>query len=287
VARKKRQLQRQDRERSAPGGAFTAAEEALDEDATPEGSADAASAPTEEPVAAGASRSVRAYDPDKGPSRRTVVRDDRRLRSQRKKARRRLFLGLGGGAIALALIIGLVLPSVGFLGSGGSQTGAANDGTVATGTAAGQSSLPSVGTQIDIAPGEGLIPTTGPSGAEALAWGVYETRQPDTRLVGNLEQGGIVLSYNLSDDTAVDELSEFVHGLPGYPACYVLQPHALVTEGSVTLSSWGWIENYSGVDRSGMESFIVDHRNNGDLFLDSICGFDAELSAQAGVDNGG
>ena len=69
----------------------------------------------------------------------------RRRRSVARKARRRLLLGIGGGAIALALILGLIIPSI---------------GNIATPTSDGANTgnLPSVGTQTGVQDGGVIEP---------------------------------------------------------------------------------------------------------------------------------
>ncbi len=226
---------------------------------------------------------------EKGPSKLTISREDRRRRSQARKARRKLFYGVGGGLIAVALITGLVLPSVGHLGVGPS-----NDGS---GSSTAQGSTPSVGTQLPIqfagivevgAPHEAYEtspPTSGPRYAEAVEWGAYETQQPDEAVVRNLELGGIVVNHNLSDEAQIDNLETFIEAQPGYPGCFVVQPYESLASGAVTITSWGWLDSYTAVDRAAMQGFIADHRNAGPLFVGSTCGSDAELATGASVDN--
>ena len=226
---------------------------------------------------------------EKGPSKLTISREDRRRRSQARKARRKLFYGVGGGLIAVALITGLVLPSVGHLGVGPS-----NDGS---GSSTAQGSSPSVGTQLPIQ-FAGIVevgaaheayetspPTSGPRYAEAVEWGAYETQQPDEAVVRNLELGGIVVNHNLSDKAQIDNLETFIEAQPGYPGCFVVQPYESLASGSVTITSWGWLDSYTAVDRAAMQGFIADHRNAGPLFVGSTCGSDAELATGASVDN--
>ncbi len=226
---------------------------------------------------------------EKGPSKLTISREDRRRRSQARKARRKLLYGVGGGLIAVALITGLVLPSVGHLGVGPS-----NDGS---GSSTAQGSTPSVGTQLPIQ-FAGIVevgtaheayetspPTSGPRYAEAVEWGAYETQQPDEAVVRNLELGGIVVNHNLSDEAQIDNLETFIEAQPGYPGCFVVQPYESLASGSVTITSWGWLDSYTAVDRAAMQGFIADHRNAGPLFVGSTCGSDAELATGASVDN--
>ena len=217
----------------------------------------------------------------------TLAREDRRRRSQSRLTRRRLFYGVGGGVIALALITGLVLPSVGHLGFGGST--AANP----------VQTVPDAGTEIPVQEGTVITvgaehaaystspPTSGPRYAEAVEWGVYDEQIADETVVRNLEQGAVVFNYSLSDEEAVANLQEFVEALPGYPGCYVMQPHAAVTDGSVTVTSWGWTESYTGIDRFGMQQFVASHRNDAPRFVGATCGADTTIEASTSVSHDG
>lgn len=222
----------------------------------------------------------------KGPSKQTIARESRRRRSDAKKSRKRLLYGIGGGFIAAALITGLVLPSLGHLGGGGSSN--------ATDSPTAQGSLPSVGTQHAIQSASVIEtgashdayqtspPTSGPRLAEGVEWGVYDAEQPPEALVRNLEEGGIVVHHNLSDPSQIDDLAAFIEAQPGYPGCFVVQPYQVAAE-SVTITSWGWSDSYSLVDRAAMQEFIDDHRNVAPLFLGNTCGADTELAAGAAV----
>mgnify|MGYP001181186595 CR=1 FL=1 len=224
----------------------------------------------------------------KGPSKQTITRGARRHRSETRKARKRLLYGIGGGLIALALITGLVLPSVGPLGSGDSST---NSSPTANGAA------PSVGTFMPIQSGEVIVegaihdgysslpPTSGPRYANAVEWGSYDEQQPDEAVVRNLEEGGIVVNHNLTDSSEIENLRSFIEKQPGYPGCFLLQPYLSLPSGSVTITSWGWRDSYSSVDRGALQNFIEDHRNAAPLYMGTTCGADTELPAAVSPDH--
>ena len=284
MARKKRQLSREHQTAGA-GQQLASADGVGDEefdgdDLFEDGEPEPAAADTPE---------RRTYVPTKGPSRSTGARETRRRRSQARTSRRRLFYGLGGGVIAAALITGLVLPSIGTFGSPGGTNAA--DGDINDSNP--QDSSADVGTQVEIQTG-GIVelgadhaaytsipPTSGPRYAESADWGVYQETVADEAAVGNLEEGGIVVNYNLSDQDQVADVQAFIEGQPDFPGCFVMHPYDAVPAGSITLTSWGWFETYTGVDRPGMQAFIEDHRNNAKLFLGNTCGADAEPEAQA------
>ncbi|MYB84897.1 MAG: DUF3105 domain-containing protein [Chloroflexi bacterium] len=196
--------------------------------------------------------------PDRrGPSRRTTARQERRQRSQAKRARKRRFFMAGGLIIALALITGLALPSFGV-----------------TPTPVEPETRDVAGTQLAIQEGDLLEPgetaeydtsppTSGPSWAEAAAWGVHEEQVADEAVVRNLRNGAVVFNYQLASGSQRAELQAFVESLPGYPDCYVLQPHAGVGEGEIELTAWGWRDVVTPSETDAMRDFVDDHRANG------------------------
>lgn len=163
----------------------------------------------------------------------------------------------GGLIIALALITGLALPSFGI-----NPVPTAPEPRTAAGTelAIQEGDL--------LEPGETGVydtspPTSGPSWAEPAAWGVHEEQAPDEAVVRNLRNGGVVFNYSLASSSQRADLQAFVESLPGYPDCYVMQPHAGVDEGEITLTAWGWIDTLTPSETDAMRAFVDDHRANG------------------------
>ena len=195
----------------------------------------------------------------------------RRRRSVARKARRRLLLGIGGGAIALALILGLIIPSIGNIAtpsSDGASTG----------------NLPSVGTQIGVQDGGviepgaehepyvALPPTSGPRYATGAAWGVHEEPVADEFVLRNLEVGGVAVNHNLTDEALRQELLTFFEEQQSIaPGCLILRPYPDLAPRAVALTAWGWSDSFVGLDRSGVQAFIDDHRNQGPLYVGVDC----------------
>lgn len=217
---------------------------------------------------------------ERAPSRRTIQREQRRRRSSSRKARKRTVYGMLGGIVAAALILGLALPSF---------TGLITPDQAASENATGNT--PSIGTAVPVQASRALAdgesysayqsvpPTSGPSYATAIEWGFHAEQQPDEAVVRNLQQGGIIANYNLADEAQLVDLKNYLEAQPGYPGCFIIQPHIGVPEDSITLTSWGWMETYTGVDRPGMEEFLQDHRNDAPLFLGLTCGAPTTLDA--------
>ncbi len=186
-----------------------------------------------------------------------MARQERRQRSEAKRTRKRRFFMAGGLIIALALISGLALPSFGV-----------------TPTPVDPQPRDIAGTQLAIQDGDLLEPgetaeydtsppTSGPSWAEAAAWGVHDEQAADEAVVRNLRNGAIVFNYQLSSDSQREELEAFVEGLPGYPDCYVVQPHSAVSEGEIEVAAWGWLDTVTPSETDAMRDFVDDHRANG------------------------
>jgi hypothetical protein len=182
------------------------------------------------------------------------------------------------------LILGIALPSFAGLITP-NQNGADATGetpTVGTAVAVQPNSVLEAGTSYTEYPSD--PPTSGPSYATGVDWGIYTEQQANEAVVRNLEQGGIVVNHSLTDEAQLADLTSYLEAQLGYPGCFVAQPHASVAEGSVTLTSWGWTETYSGVDRPGMQRFVDDHRNIEVSYVGPTCGADTTLPAADTLD---
>ena len=112
----------------------------------------------------------------------------------------------GGLIIAFALITGLALPSFGI-----NPTPTAPEQREVAGTqlAIQEGDLldPGETAEYDTSP-----PTSGPSWAEAAAWGTHEEQAPDEAVVRNLRNGAVVFNYSLASEAQRTELEAFVEG---------------------------------------------------------------------------
>ena len=72
-----------------------------------------------------------------------------------------------------------------------------------------------------------------------------------------------MFNYKLASESQRFELQSFVESLPGYPDCYVVQPHDGVTEGEIELTAWGWLDTLTPSETDAMRDFVDDHRAAG------------------------
>lgn len=235
---------------------------ASDEGTEPEEAQDAA--PAEQDARPGARQQQRR-------SRSTLARSERRRRASRKASRRQWYVGIGGGTIALMLIAGLFLPSLGGLSRHIVPTDEA-DNTPLAGTA-----LPvQPGGEIEIGAAHDAYstqpPTSGPGYADAAPWGVHAAQIDDETVVRNLAMGAVVFNSNLGSEEQQADLRQLIESLPGYPGCYILHPYEGIPAGSVTMTAWGWTQNVTGADPFLIQTFADDHVNQGPQFLGPSCG---------------
>ena len=203
-------------------------------------------------------------------SRRSQARESRRRRAGRKKGRRNFLYALGGGAVAVLLVVSLFLPSVNIFGrSSSSDDTPDNQELVGT-------FVPLLGRD-HVTDGTVILynstpPTSGSHYGTPGLWGVHEAQLPDGQVVHNLEHGGVSINHNLTDPDQLAALQAFVEGQSGFPGCFVMQSHAQVPAGSVTITAWQWLQQFDGVHSEGMQAFIDAHVNRGPESFGPGCG---------------
>ena len=103
-------------------------------------------------------------------------------------------------------------------------------------------------------------PTSGDHWPAAAAWGVYDTPQPDERLVHNLEHGGIWISYKPDkvDQATIDQLKDFAKRYQ----LIIVEPRP-ADEAAISLAAWTHLENLDHYDEHAILEFINAYYNQG------------------------
>jgi len=78
-----------------------------------------------------------------------------------------------------------------------------------------------------------------------------------------MEHSGVVISYNLDDPAAIDQLKSIVESYPRQPCYLILRPYSKIEKGKVALTAWGVMDVMDGVDEQRIRRFIDAYRGNG------------------------
>ncbi len=193
----------------------------------------------------------------------------RAARRARRQFRRR-FLRYGAmtavGAVALAFIVALFLPSFSFAGGGsfgGFFGGSAPDGP--------GERIADLGAT-HIAPGEdhpayNSIPaTSGWHLGQPLApapWGVHIDVLEDEVLLHNLEHGGVGVHYDCPDGCAelVQQLSELVTTAANRGGKVIMSPYPSM-DSTITLTAWTFIHQLDAFDEDRVRDFLGAHESS-------------------------
>ena len=107
-------------------------------------------------------------------------------------------------------------------------------------------------------------PTSGdhwPPGEEAPC-GFYEQGLPDERVVHNLEHGTIVISYNLTDNDAIEELKETFDDIGLAQLWGVARYYDKLPSGQVAVAAWQVLDTMDGIDGDRIERFFEAYAGN-------------------------
>ena len=107
-------------------------------------------------------------------------------------------------------------------------------------------------------------PTSGDHWTIPARCGFYPGGMPDEQIVHNLEHGSIVVSYNLTDQGEIDQLSEVMDNIGLAEMWGITRFYDEIEEGQVALATWGVLDIMEGVDRGRIEEFFKYAGNLGD-----------------------
>ncbi len=198
--------------------------------------------------------------------RRGEIRTARRERQESKKKRRRILYLIGAGTFAVAIIVGLFLPSV--LPGGGLGTGSGTSSYV-DGIGVPQALMPSAfhvdpqTVAYSTAP-----PTSGDHWSATTQCGFYDGEVADEIVVHNMEHGNVIISHNLTE--GVEQLREVHDNLSGNGEWLVTRFYPNIPEGTVALTAWGVLDEFEGIDEDRIERFYEAYKGN--LFSDETRG---------------
>ena len=100
-----------------------------------------------------------------------------------------------------------------------------------------------------------LPPTSGPHWPQWADCGWYPDGLPDERTTHNLEHGNIVVSYNLTDRAEVSALRAALDSIDEFQDWGVARSYNGIPEGQVSLSAWGRLITFEGVEAEQIEEF--------------------------------
>ncbi len=196
----------------------------------------------------------------------TQARAARRARRQTRRRFRRYGVMTAVGAIALAFIVALFLPSFSFAGGGGFGGffgGSAPDGP---------------GLRIDdlgavhITPGQShpsynSVPaTSGWHLGQPLApapWGVHSNVLEDEVLLHNLEHGGVGVHYDCPDgcDELVQQLAELVSKAVNGNLKVIMSPYPGIGS-TIALTAWTFLDKLDQFDEDRISAFVNVHNSS-------------------------
>jgi hypothetical protein len=100
-------------------------------------------------------------------------------------------------------------------------------------------------------------PTSGTHYEYAEQWGVFDQAQPDTKMVHNLEHGGIWITYKDIDDQTKQQLETIAKANSG---SVIMTPRP-ANDNKIALASWGRLEKLDGYDEAKILEFIKANKN--------------------------
>lgn len=163
---------------------------------------------------------------------------------------------IGASAIIAFLVIaGFVVGGISFRGS---EDGVGSSDEYVEGVGEQHPIMP---TRIHVSEDQSVdYSTTPPTSGDHWDWwarcGFYEDGLPDERIVHNLEHGNIVVSYNLQEGPALEQLKNFMDNFELAPSWAITRFYDEIPEGTIALSAWGVLDTMPGVDEDRIEEFF-------------------------------
>ena len=86
--------------------------------------------------------------------------------------------------------------------------------------------------------------------------GFYEDGLDDRSITHNLEHGNIVVSYNLPDESQLDDLKSAIDDIGLSRIWGVTRSYDKIPVGQVAIAAWGVLDSMEGVDKDRLSTFF-------------------------------
>jgi len=92
-------------------------------------------------------------------------------------------------------------------------------------------------------------------------WGIYRKPWPAGVLIHNLEHGGVVIWYNITDQQIIEELEDNITGKVKDGKILAMAPYPDMEQDTIALTGWGRIDKFpvSEYTKDRVEDFIDAH----------------------------
>lgn len=173
-----------------------------------------------------------------------------------------MYMMLGGGVLAITLVIGVFI----FLNIAKASVGekTADDCNKARDPATGackhiQNGVPLSQSEFD--PYSSDPPTSGPHWPAPAPRGIY-TEEPDERLVHSLEHGYLVINVKCNTSACPDDYNKLVSIYQDYPSKVILN-YRPATPNKIAVTAWTRILRLDAMDEGKIKKFIDAYRGGG------------------------
>ena len=194
----------------------------------------------------------------------TQARAARRERRQNRRKFTRVFIGFAVGGVALLLILGLILPMLGDLGSSADKV---PDGPGKQIESNGQDHIDEGSEH----PAYRTVPAASgwhyPQPLAPVSWGIHTEYIPEEKRIHNLEHGGISITYNCAEPTSddcnqlVESLRSIVDRAREANLKVVMSPYPGMPT-KIALTAWTFIDAFDEFDEDRIKDFINSHESS-------------------------
>jgi hypothetical protein len=194
----------------------------------------------------------------------TQARAARRERRQNRRKFTRVLIGLAIAGVALLLILGLILPMLGNLGTSSDK---APDGPGKQIESDGQDHIDEGS---EHPPYRTVPAASGWHYSQPLApvsWGIHTEYIPEEKRIHSLEHGGISIAYNCAEP-ASDDCKQLVESLTSIVGRareanlkVVMSPYPGMPN-KIALTAWTFIDAFDEFDENRIKDFINAHESS-------------------------